>query len=60
MARGKAGQIGKILGKRERMDEESMDEEMAYKVEKAAFTLCDDESDNALTWNEVEKCEVST
>ena len=54
------GQIGGIIGKSGRMEEESMDEEMAYKVEKASFTLCDNEGDNALTWDEVGMCEVST
>ena len=54
------GQIGGIIGKSGRMEEESMDEEMAYKVEKASFTLCDNEGDNALTWDEVEMCEVSS
>ena len=52
------GAIGGVL--QGRMEEESMDMEMAYKVEKAAFTLCDNDGDNALTWNEVEKCEVSS
>ena len=51
------GQIGGVL--QGRIEEESMDIEMAYKIEKAAFTLCDNEGDNALTWDEVEKCEVS-
>ena len=36
------------------------DEEMDYKIEKAAFTLCGNENDNALTWDEVEMCEVSS
>ena len=34
------------------------EEEMNYKIEKAAFTLCGNEGDATLTWNQVEMCEV--
>ena len=59
---GKVVQVGTVLGAVGRMDGESMeeDEEMDYKIEKAAFTLCGNENDNALTWDEVEMCEVSS
>ena len=59
---GKVAKYGAVLGAVGRMDGESMeeDEEMDYKIEKTAFTLCDNEDDNALKWDEVEMCEVST
>ena len=53
---GKVAKYGGIISMVGRMDG---DEEMDYKIEKAAFTLCDNEDDNALTWDEVELCEVS-
>ena len=53
---GKVAKYGGIISMVGRMDG---DEEMDYKIEKAAFTLCDNEDDNALTWDEVEMCEVS-
>ena len=31
---------------------------MDYKIEKAAFALCGNEDDYALTWDEVVLCEV--
>ena len=40
------------------MLEEEEEEEMNYKIEKAAFTLCGNEGDATLTWNQVEMCEV--
>ena len=57
----KVGKVGMVLGAVGRMDSETMeeDEEMDYKIEKAAFTLCNNEDDNALTWDEVMMCEVS-
>ena len=36
----------------------SVEEEMDYKIEKAAFTLCGNEGDNTLTWSQVKMCEV--
>ena len=58
---GKVVKVGGIITGG-RMEDGTMeeDEEMDYKIEKAAFTLCDNEDDNALTWDEVMTCEVST
>ena len=58
---GKVVKVGGIITGG-RMEDGTMeeDEEMDYKIEKAAFTLCDNEDDNALTWDEVMMCEVST
>ena len=57
----KVVKVGGIVTGRRMLDETmDEDEEMDYKIEKAAFTLCDNEDDNALTWDEVMTCEVST
>ena len=52
-SRPRIGIFGRMEGKAI-----SVKEDMYYKIEKAAFTLCGNEGDNTLTWSQVEMCEV--
>ena len=52
-SRPRIGIFGRMEGKAI-----SVKEDMDYKIEKAAFTLCGNEDNNALTWGQGEIWEV--